>query len=676
MPDLAINMHTMKMPEIFVRDIGSDMFAYKWEANHFSPEMKRYDHYQANIRFDIGGQIAPNSVMMDLGKVKFDQGSQIPKSYTRLYQDTQGNSFKIDRFNQKGDLNSSYNSFVQFYQRQDQMSKMSVSDVPSGTRPKPPTMELLQGFDEKWTVAARDSVQGQVSKNYEIRIDSVKNESNLKRFITEYSGVIKTQGNAVEFTVKSPHENDGRILSLDITLKGKGSPSATITWKPVDGVDGGEAFKLIRDNVPAPLLVGPRASFRFNDVDVAESPLKVTPDGSISPKQVGDVRDIANLMGKEHLGINVSFAPPGADAPKSGFSLMNGLRNLGYMLTGRWSEVKNMRQELGAMQQQEPGKFVLAAGFNNPSFMGIKELRMISGLNKNVTTENDRTIDGFAGKKKDGNGFFDIAKTIIKTPFLIAGGTLRTVFNLPVIKQAWTAVRITTGVAIGIVTGDIFNRSNKIQFDSNGPAVITINGIKNNDKAAKLIADVVQTGFQVKVGTTIKNGTHWFGIGDFIQIIAHEYLGMIDKPSLDTAKAIRTGIKEKGEVYVVAHSQGSAIFKQALTLLSKEERAAIHYLGAGPEWNIDAKAEGLASAENLWNRGDFVPHLGNRYKIITNLALPWNWGRSSNSNVQKDIDVGAKWGIAHQFAHYEDAVKKWAEKWRNQWSYGALQQAF
>jgi hypothetical protein len=150
---------------------------------------------------------------------------------------------------------------------------------------------------------------------------------------------------------------------------------------------------------------------------------------------------------------------------------------------------------------------------------------------------------------------------------------------------------------------------------------------------------------------------------------------VIDKPAIDGALAIRLAIKEKGWVFVVAHSQGSAIFKQSLSLLTKEERSHIHYLGIGPEWNIDAKREGLASALNIWNKGDIVPHLGNQLKIISNTLLPWNWGRESNVNTEITKTNSNGSGSPHRFSNYEKSATEWAQKWRGIWNLDELQLA-
>jgi hypothetical protein len=79
-------------------------------------------------------------------------------------------------------------------------------------------------------------------------------------------------------------------------------------------------------------------------------------------------------------------------------------------------------------------------------------------------------------------------------------------------------------------------------------------------------------------------------------------------------------------VYVVAHSQGTAIFAQAMELLSPAERSKVHFYGAGSEWFIDREQYGLASAENVWNKKDPIPMLANNLRV-TNWVDPSEWRR-------------------------------------------------
>ncbi|MBK7573659.1 MAG: hypothetical protein IPI26_00080 [Elusimicrobia bacterium] len=210
----------------------------------------------------------------------------------------------------------------------------------------------------------------------------------------------------------------------------------------------------------------------------------------------------------------------------------------------------------------------------------------------------------------------------------------------------------------GVLSGDIFDRANAIRFDLYGPAVITINGILNSATQALEISNAVRRSFGISDATIVRNDTHYF-FGDFFQIIGHETLGTIDKPAILTAMAIREGIKQKGEVYVVAHSQGTSIFRQALYLLKPEEIKKIHYLGLGPEVIINSKINGLGSSKNIFNRFDIVPVFGNFLAAPLNFVLPWRVGRLYVNEV--DYRREFRFGWTHSFSYYKKRIDEWAQ---------------
>lgn len=364
-PDLNINAFSMRLPQIEVRDIGDSIWTYHKESSHFDPDLKLYDQYNANIELKLPGSEMSRMVSMELGNMKFNAGSATPKSYTRSYQDEKGNALEIKRFNQTAQANPSMESFRSYI----------AANPDAATRIPEPTREMMDGYQEKWTTITQDSSGGMEKSNTFVSIDSMKHDSNFHRFVTAYHGTIQDENSRITFDVKSPHDLNGNIRSLEFQIAAKGAPTATITWKPVAAVNSAATFSFLRESLPAPVLVGPRGSFRLNGVDISESPLKITTNGNISPQQVGSTQDLANLMGKENLGISVSFSPPGSDSSKAGFSLGNSLRNLWYMATGRWSEVKGLRQQLTATRDNQPEKFVLAMGFKDPNYMGINDLR-------------------------------------------------------------------------------------------------------------------------------------------------------------------------------------------------------------------------------------------------------------------------------------------------------------
>ena len=89
-PDLNLNMWTMRLPAIQVRDIGNSLWTFEKTGDHFNPEVKLFDQYSANIKFENAGTEAPNAVKLDMGKMKFSDGNIIPTSFRQTFQDGLG----------------------------------------------------------------------------------------------------------------------------------------------------------------------------------------------------------------------------------------------------------------------------------------------------------------------------------------------------------------------------------------------------------------------------------------------------------------------------------------------------------------------------------------------------------------------------------------------------------
>jgi DNA-binding protein len=223
-----------------------------------------------------------------------------------------------------------------------------------------------------------------------------------------------------------------------------------------------------------------------------------------------------------------------------------------------------------------------------------------------------------------------------------------------------TANKLAVGLVASVFSGDIWDRQLSFTFDARGPAVVTINGVLNSFDDASNLNGAVNEMFGVRSSAMIFNQSHTKGLQDAHQVAFHEFFGAIDAPAVQAAIAIRQGIKEKGEVFVVAHSQGSAIFDAALGLLSSSEKARIHYLGLGSEKYISAKQEGLADAKNIRNAGDIVPLLGNTARV-SNWLVPTDWSRKIFTN-WTNIDRNVP-GNRHGFDQfYKQEVKRWAKE--------------
>ncbi|MEW6517382.1 MAG: hypothetical protein AB1439_10825 [candidate division FCPU426 bacterium] len=167
--------------------------------------------------------------------------------------------------------------------------------------------------------------------------------------------------------------------------------------------------------------------------------------------------------------------------------------------------------------------------------------------------------------------------------------------------------RIAQGVGTGVLSGDLLDNPDPAssEFDPDGPAILYINGMRTpNDKAEKdQKALFDKCGYKV---ARVQNNSSLEGAGDIAQIAGQEQ-GNIDITAIRTAAMIRKGLENRDEIYVVAHSQGTKTFEQALALLTPEERKKIKFQGFGGEQYIDKNKYGLASARNVRHEKDPVP---------------------------------------------------------------------
>jgi hypothetical protein len=225
------------------------------------------------------------------------------------------------------------------------------------------------------------------------------------------------------------------------------------------------------------------------------------------------------------------------------------------------------------------------------------------------------------------------------------------------------------------IDGDVWDQQPAFQFpdDMALPNLISGNGMLNNEDSAKIMSITVGSLFGVEKSVYIRND-HGYVIGDLLQAVGH-LLGGVDKPAQCMAAAIIKGVEQKGMVFVTCHSQGTAYFKQALKLLSPEVRSRVHYLGLGPQQIIDGKREGLASATNVWNKGDKIPGLlQNKVMGVLNRFLPGyvTNGRMREMRASGELVVNRKIDgkspNPHAFVNYEGAVQSWADDMKKIWN--------
>jgi hypothetical protein len=189
----------------------------------------------------------------------------------------------------------------------------------------------------------------------------------------------------------------------------------------------------------------------------------------------------------------------------------------------------------------------------------------------------------------------------------------------------WIVHGLWIGKISSIVSGDdlgvrdkvgVIHRSptNLFDFKEQPYALIVIPGMNMTYKDTLDMQEACNYTFKVHSSALIQNYTHGVAkSGDIAQSIFSEALGAIDRNAEATAYAVRKGLREKHEVYIVAHSQGSEIFAKALDILSCEltsdEMKRIHYQGFGSETYIHNFC-GLGSVRNVRTIGDPIPSSG------------------------------------------------------------------
>ena len=150
------------------------------------------------------------------------------------------------------------------------------------------------------------------------------------------------------------------------------------------------------------------------------------------------------------------------------------------------------------------------------------------------------------------------------------------------------------GIPASILSGDIFyDYDYKIEENDIGSKccfLITINGVLNGNKARNRLMNMMKEKFKVDRGVTptvyrVNNPT--MGPNDFVQVITDE-AGIVSYPSIRTAQLINrisyeasSNCRENFEIYIVAHSQGTAVFRNSLPFIEPEAKKHIKYYGIG-----------------------------------------------------------------------------------------------
>ncbi|MBC2735424.1 MAG: RHS repeat protein [Desulfobacteraceae bacterium] len=177
-------------------------------------------------------------------------------------------------------------------------------------------------------------------------------------------------------------------------------------------------------------------------------------------------------------------------------------------------------------------------------------------------------------------------------------------------------LRVLYSIPFDIASGDIFREEIEDNYnDTQCEYLITITGIftdkDGNSDFNRFIRELPQYN-DIPNATLVYNPTR-FIILDLIQILGNE-IGTIDTVARRAAekitnaalKAIDNNCSNCYTIYVVAHSQGTMVFKEALYLLPEEVKNRIEFVGLGGQVAIDGSSV-LISARNIAAKEDLVP---------------------------------------------------------------------
>jgi hypothetical protein len=285
---------------------------------------------------------------------------------------------------------------------------------------------------------------------------------------------------------------------------------------------------------------------------------------------------------------------------------------------------------------------------------GIKELHLMLTAERGAFSALRRAVAAVW------RGVVDTVKQAANLLVGIMRAIPEAVMGIP--RQVRLAEGQVTGDLFTLFSGDYKDAQPPVRYDpaSTKPAVLIVPGMKTDEWGLiNVMKPDVMSSFKISEVGVIENYSHGIiGELDVLQMLGHELFGAYDKTVINTVAALKQGINEKGMVFAIAHSQGSAILHLALSLLTPDERARVHVFTVGPEWAANKTSDGVASAANYWNKNDIVPALANWAMLPVNLVVPGRFGRIFVApNRTKDGTENA-----HYFSSYEGALKDWASR--------------
>jgi RHS repeat-associated protein len=210
-------------------------------------------------------------------------------------------------------------------------------------------------------------------------------------------------------------------------------------------------------------------------------------------------------------------------------------------------------------------------------------------------------------------------------------GPMRPSSNRTPIGDPTRPIRVLIGGVGSILTGDLFSKedpipaygSNQCEFlitatgifmekDGNDTQDMFLNRVSKIDRF-KHIKNQVKANNPTNFGPVI-NGQRK-GLGDVVQILINDALLSPTVADLRLVRQIEGAAKaaERNgcccwQINVVAHSQGTMLFRRSLEFLDPETKKHINFIGLGGQTAINGQDAGLGHAENLVEKNDPVPH--------------------------------------------------------------------
>jgi RHS repeat-associated protein len=200
-----------------------------------------------------------------------------------------------------------------------------------------------------------------------------------------------------------------------------------------------------------------------------------------------------------------------------------------------------------------------------------------------------------------------------------------------IVKHTLLVPSYVGGFVISVFSGDIFFPDEGPSFVDKGcDFLITINGMFNTKsdsgefrKETKILPEFSH--ILDKNAIDLHNPTTY--VGDFIQVAGDE-IGLISISSIRAAQYINAAGDQADKnkcgncftINIVAHSQGTSVFRNALPLIKDKYKKHINFIGIGGQRWANA-LWGIGKYENNANFEDLVP--------LNNLVNPLHWLETS-----------------------------------------------